>query len=134
MKIAGSLHDLGKVAIPDNVLLKPDRLTNEEYDIIKQHPEIGERILKPVAIFERERTIIRHHHERWDGRGYPSGLSGEEIPLLSRILAVTDTFDAITNNRPYRQAQSAETAKGEVIKNKGTQFDPTVAEHFLKII
>jgi putative nucleotidyltransferase with HDIG domain len=134
LKIAGALHDLGKVAIPDNVLLKPDRLTNDEYDIIKQHPEIGERILKPVAIFERERTIIRHHHERWDGRGYPSGLSAEEIPFLSRILAITDTFDAITNNRPYRQAQTIETAIGEIIKNKGTQFDPTVADHFLRIL
>ncbi len=134
MKIAGSLHDLGKVAIPDNVLLKPDRLTNEEYEIIKQHPDTGERILKPVAIFERERTIIRHHHERWDGRGYPAGLSGEDIPLLARILAMTDTFDAITNNRPYRQAQSVETAIEEIKNNRGTQFDPLVTDHFLIIL
>jgi len=134
LKIAGSLHDLGKVAIPDNVLLKPDRLTNEEYEIIKQHPEIGEKILKPVAIFERERTIIRHHHERWDGNGYPASLSGEDIPLLARILAITDTFDAITNNRPYRQAQSVETAIEEIKKNRGTQFDPSIADRFLKII
>ncbi len=134
LKISGSLHDLGKVAIPDNVLLKPDRLTNEEYEIIKQHPDTGERILKPVAIFERERTIIRHHHERWDGKGYPSSLSGEDIPLLARILAITDTFDAITNNRPYRHAQSVETAVGEIKKNMGTQFDPKVADRFLKII
>jgi response regulator RpfG family c-di-GMP phosphodiesterase len=134
VKIAGSLHDLGKVAIPDIVLLKPDRLNNEEYEIIKQHPDIGERILQPVAIFERERTIIRHHHERWDGKGYPASLSGEEIPLLSRILAVTDTFDAITNNRPYRQARSFETAIEEIKKNRGTQFDPDVADHFLRIL
>lgn len=134
LKISGSLHDLGKVAIPDNVLLKPDRLTNEEYEIIKQHPDTGERILKPVAIFERERTIIRHHHERWDGRGYPAGLSGEDIPLLSRILAMTDTFDAITNNRPYRQAQSVDAAVAEIKKNRGTQFDPLVTDHFLKIL
>jgi response regulator RpfG family c-di-GMP phosphodiesterase len=134
MKIAGSLHDLGKVAIPDNVLLKPDRLTKAEYEIIKQHPDIGESILKPVAIFERERTIIRHHHEHWNGKGYPAGLSGEEIPLLSRILAITDTFDAITNNRPYRQALSVETAIEEIKKNRGTQFDPSVADHFLRIL
>ncbi|MFA6412074.1 MAG: HD domain-containing phosphohydrolase [Syntrophales bacterium] len=134
LKIAGSLHDLGKVAIPDNVLLKPDRLTNEEYEIVKQHPDTGERILKPVAIFERERTIIRHHHERWDGRGYPAGLSGEDIPILARILAMTDTFDAITNNRPYRQAQSVEAAVAEIKKNRGTQFDPLVTDHFLKIL
>jgi len=134
LKICASLHDLGKVAIPDNVLLKTERLTNEEYEIIKQHPDIGERILKPVAIFERERDIIRHHHERWDGKGYPSGLSGEEIPLLARILAVTDTFDAITNNRPYRQAQSVEIAVGEIKKNRGTQFDPRVVDCFLRIL
>ena len=100
------------------MLLKPDRLTNEEYEIIKQHPDTGERILKPVAIFERERTIIRHHHERWDGKGYPAGLSGEDIPLLARILAMTDTFDAITNNRPYRQAQSVQKAVEEIKDRK----------------
>ena len=134
LHVAGELHDIGKIAIPDAVLLKPDRLSDEEYRIIKAHPQLGEKILRPIALYEREREIVLYHHERWDGRGYPSGLAGEEIPLLARIISVADTFDAITNNRPYRTAQSVETAVAEIIKNRDTQFDSRVVDHFLKIL
>jgi len=134
LKIAGMLHDVGKIAIPDNVLLKPDRLTLEEFNIIKTHPEIGERILRPVLLFDEERHIILHHHERWDGKGYPEGLAGPDIPLLSRIIAVADSFDAMTNNRPYRQAMSADAAVSELKKNRNTQFDGQIVDVFLKII
>jgi response regulator RpfG family c-di-GMP phosphodiesterase len=134
LQVAGVLHDIGKIAIPDAVLLKPDRLTDEEYGIIKNHPHLGETILTPIALYEREREIILHHHERWDGRGYPKGLAGEEIPLLARIIAVADTFDAITNNRPYRSAQSVEVAVDEINKNRNKQFESRVVDHFLKTL
>jgi len=133
MKIAGMLHDVGKIAIPDNVLLKPDRLTFEEFNIIKSHSAVGEQILKPILLFDQERDIILHHHERWDGKGYPEGLAGADIPLLSRILAVADSFDAMTNNRPYRQAMSVEIAITELDKNRNTQFDDQIVNVFLKI-
>ncbi len=131
LQIAGWLHDVGKIAIPDSVLMKPGRLTDEEYAIIKTHPDLGVQIIRHVILFEREVTLIQHHHERWDGRGYPHGISGEQIPLESRILAVTDTFDAMTNNRPYRKALSVETAVEELKKNKWTQFDGNVVDAFL---
>ncbi|MBN1381546.1 MAG: response regulator [Deltaproteobacteria bacterium] len=134
LKIAGLLHDVGKIAIPDNVLLKPDRLTYEEYGIIKTHPDVGEQILKPLLLFERERSIILCHHERWDGKGYPSGLTGSEIPFLARILSVADSFDAMTNNRPYRSAMDVDRALGELKKNRNTQFDGQVVDAFLKIL
>ncbi|HRR42476.1 MAG TPA: HD domain-containing phosphohydrolase [Syntrophales bacterium] len=121
------------MAIPDDILLKPGRLTEAEYDIIKQHPLTGENIIKPIMLFDRERLVIRHHHERWDGRGYPDGLAGEDIPLLSRIIAVADSFDAMTNNRPYRKAMEVETAVEELRKNAGLQFDREVVHCFLTI-
>ncbi len=134
IKIAGILHDVGKIAIPDNVLLKPDRLTLEEFMIIKSHPDVGERILRPILLFDQERIIILHHHERWDGKGYPKWLAGTDIPLLSRILAVADAFDAMTNNRPYRAAMSVADAVAEIEKNSNTQFDPAVVDAFMKIL
>ncbi|MDQ5985783.1 MAG: Protein-glutamate methylesterase/protein-glutamine glutaminase [Syntrophus sp. SKADARSKE-3] len=134
LKVAGVLHDIGKIAIPDAVLLKPDRLTNEEYDIIKGHSQLGETILAPIALYEREREIVLYHHERWDGRGYPRGLKGEDIPLLARIISVADTFDAITNTRPYRTAQTVEFAIAEIEKCRNTQLDSRVVDHFMKII
>jgi response regulator RpfG family c-di-GMP phosphodiesterase len=134
LKIAGMLHDVGKIAIPDNVLLKPDRLTFEEFSVIKTHSEIGERILKPILLFDQERHVVLHHHERWDGKGYPGGLAGNDIPLLSRILAVADTFDAMTNNRPYRSALDKEAAIVEINKNRNTQFDNHVVDAFMKAI
>lgn len=134
LKIAGALHDIGKIAIPDAVLLKADRLNDEEYQIIKNHSQLGETILTPIALYEKERDIILHHHERWDGRGYPGGLAGEEIPFLARIIAVADTFDAITNNRPYRSAQSIDVAVAEIEKNRNSQFDGNIVDHFLKTL
>jgi len=134
VKIAGMLHDVGKIAIPDNVLLKPDRLTLEEFMIIKTHPDVGERILRPILLFDQERNIILHHHERWDGKGYPTGLAGSDIPLLSRILAVADSFDAMTNNRPYRSAMSIADAVVELGKNRNTQFDGQIVDVCLGIM
>jgi response regulator RpfG family c-di-GMP phosphodiesterase len=134
LRISGMLHDIGKIAIPDSILLKPDRLTDEEYDIIKRHPVTGETIIKPILLFDKERGIIRHHHERWDGRGYPDGMAGLEIPRLARILAVADSFDAMTNNRPYRKAMKTEKAVAELEKNAGLQFDEEVVNGFLKVI
>lgn len=134
LKISGSLHDIGKVAIPDNILLKPDKLTFEELTIIRNHPVIGENILKPVLILEKEIKSIRYHHERWDGRGYPDGLCGQAIPLSARILAVVDSYDAMTNNRPYRKALSVDEAISELRRNSGLQFDEIVVDNFLKIL
>lgn len=134
LKISGMLHDIGKIAVPDHVLLKPGRLTDEEYNIIKQHPLTGEAILKPIMLFDKESVIIRHHHERWDGRGYPDGITGEHIPLLSRIMAVADSFDAMTNNRPYRQAMPVERAVWELHEYAGRQFDPDAVQCFLKVL
>jgi len=133
LRIAGMLHDVGKIAIPDSVLLKPDRLTFEEFAIIKTHSEVGDRILKPLFLFDQERNIILHHHERWDGKGYPSGLSGTDIPLLARILAVADSFDAMTSNRPYRPAMDVGTAIEELKKNRNLQFDGNIVDAFLRL-
>ena len=134
LKIAGILHDVGKIAVPDSILLKPASLTEEEYKIIRNHPTVGENILKPVALLDKERKIIQCHHERWDGKGYPLGISGKDIPFLARILAVADFYDAMTNDRPYRLALSSEVVAEELIKNKNTQFDPDVVDAFIKII
>ncbi|HEX3009403.1 MAG TPA: HD domain-containing phosphohydrolase, partial [Bacteroidales bacterium] len=134
VRIAGMLHDIGKIAIPDRILLKPDKLTDYEYKVIKSHPEIGENILKPVMLLERERKIILHHHERYDGKGYPNGLSGVNIPFLSRLLAVADSFDAMTNNRPYRQAMPVKNAIIELKRNSNQQFDGDIVECFLQNI
>jgi putative nucleotidyltransferase with HDIG domain len=134
LKIAGILHDVGKIAVPDSILLKPDKLTLEEYLIIKNHPTIGENILNPVMLLDKERKIIQCHHERWDGKGYPLGIAGNEIPYLARILAIADSFDAMTNNRPYRPAMQIEQAVEELIKNKNTQFDGEIVDAFVKIL
>ena len=134
IKIAGVLHDVGKIAVPDSILLKPGKLTTEEYMIIKNHPTIGENILRPVVLLEKERKIIQSHHERWDGKGYPLGIAGTEIPYLARILAVADSFDAMTSDRPYHPAMPLEKAIDELIANKNTQFDACVVDSFIKIL
>ena len=134
LNLAAILHDVGKIAIPDNVLLKLGRLSPEEYLIIKNHPTIGEGIIKTVLLLDNVRIIVRHHHERWDGFGYPDGLSGENIPLLARILTVADSFDAMTNNRPYRSAIGITIAKEELFKCSGLQFDSRIAEAFLDTV
>jgi putative nucleotidyltransferase with HDIG domain len=134
LRIAATLHDVGKIAIPDDILLKPGKLTEEQFDVIKKHPVIGENILKPLPILETERLIIRHHHERWDGRGYPDGLQGSDVPFLSRILTVVDAFDAMTNNRPYRKAMEIEEAVSELKKNINRQFDEEIVNCVIKIL
>ncbi|MEN6468084.1 MAG: HD domain-containing phosphohydrolase [Smithella sp.] len=134
IKIAGALHDVGKIAVPDSILLKAGKLTDEEYMVIKNHPTIGENILKSIVLLDKERMIIQCHHERWDGNGYPQGLRGPDIPFLARILSVVDSFDAMTNNRPYRSALSKEDAVEELIRNKNTQFDPDIVDAYIKIL
>ncbi|HEU17919.1 MAG TPA: response regulator [Deltaproteobacteria bacterium] len=134
LEISSILHDIGKIAIPDSILLKPCGLTDDEYNTIKTHPEIGENILKSIKLFETERKIVRHHHERWDGKGYPDGLSGEEIPRLSRILSVADAYDAMTSDRPYRKGLPVEKAIAELRRNVYTQFDKEVVDAFIATI
>lgn len=129
--IAASLHDIGKVGIPDSILLKPDKLTDEEFMIIKKHPDIGADILKQLPPMVRETEIIRYHHERFDGRGYPAGISGEEIPLLSRIITLADSYDAMTSDRPYRAGLPVDKAIEEIGKCAGSQFDPELALVFI---
>jgi len=134
LRFAGFIHDIGKIGIQDTVLLKPGRLSDQEACIIKTHPVIGENIVKPLKFLKLEQAIVRHHHERFDGAGYPDGLSGAEIPVLARILSVADTYDAITSTRPYRKAKGHDFAVAEIKRCKKTQFDPEVAEVFLECI
>jgi len=134
IRYAGYLHDVGKIGIPDAILTKPGKLTLEEFKIIKKHPVLSERILKPVGFPFPVQPIVRHHHERYDGKGYPDGLAGEEIPLGARILFVADAYEAMTSDRPYRKALSVERAMQELANNKGTQFDPRVVDAFIRII
>ncbi len=134
--IAGLLHDVGKIGVSDAVITKPDRLTPEEYEEIKRHPEIGYRILEPVEFLQDVAPCVRHHHEWYDGsnRGYPDRLRGDQIPLPSRIILVADTVEAMTSDRPYRKALSLEAVVDEVHKYTGSQFDPKVTESFLNLL
>lgn len=133
IRLGGFLHDIGKIGIRDSILLKPGRLSKEEFDVIKTHPIIGENIIKPLGIIPVERSIIRYHHERWDGKGYPDGLSGKSIPLPARILSVADAFDAMTTDRPYRMAMSKNDALAEIQGLSGCQFDSEVVKKFMKV-
>ena len=133
VKKAALLHDIGKIGIPDIVLHKAAKLTEEEFAVIKSHTEIGATILKSIKSFKDFVPSVYHHHERYDGKGYPHGIKGEKIPLHARIIAVADTFDAMTSNRPYRKAFPLETALSEMERNKGVQLDPNIAAVFLKI-
>lgn len=128
---AGLFHDIGKISIPDNILDKPGKLTDEEYDIIKTHPEIGYQILKAADEYSNLAIHALHHHERWDGNGYPNGLKGEEIPFFSRIIGVVDAYEAMTADRPYRKKMTKEYAISELKKYSGTQFDPKIAKIFI---
>ncbi len=127
-------HDLGKVGVPDSILFKEGSLTDEQWQIIKQHPEKGYRIASSSNDLSGIADLILKHHERWDGTGYPLGISGEDIPVECRIIAIVDAFDAMTNDRPYRKAISHKKAEAELINNAGTQFDPKLVEAFLKIL
>lgn len=134
IQAAAYLHDVGKIGIPEVILTKPGQLTDEEYEIIKTHPEISARIISPVNFQGEVVSIVRHHHERFDGRGYPDGIRGYDIPLEARILAVADSFDAIISTRPYRAARSPEDAKMELIRCAGTQFDKEIVRVFIKAV
>ena len=134
LKHAGILHDIGKIGIKDDILLKAGSLTADEEKIMQQHPVIGEAIVKPVRSLQRVVGLVRHHHERFDGTGYPSGLKGEEIPLGARILAVADAYDAMITDRPYRKRLTLEDAKAELKKSAGVQHDPAMVEAFLRVL
>lgn len=134
LEVGGLFHDIGKIGIPDSILLKETKLTDDEYSEIKNHPSIGAHILCNATIFQNIIPIVKHHHERYDGRGYPSQLKGEDIPYMARIAAVADTFDAMTSKRTYRDALPLETVRAEIEKCSGTQFDPEIAKVFLDIL
>jgi HD-GYP domain-containing protein (c-di-GMP phosphodiesterase class II) len=131
---AAVAHDLGKIGIPDAILGKPGKLTGEEFDIIKTHTEIGERVLGMSPLFELERQAARYHHERWDGSGYPDGLTGTNIPLVARITSVADVFDALVTRRPYKEPWSEGVAATYLKENAGTHFDPDVVAAFLRVL
>jgi ribonuclease P protein subunit RPR2 len=120
------LHDVGKVAVPDAILFKTSALTDDEYDLVRRHPLVGSEILRDVDFLGEGKLIVRHHHEHWDGSGYPDGLEGEAIPLAARVFAVADALDALTTDRPYRPASSFAAAREEIRAGSGTQFDPAV--------
>jgi putative nucleotidyltransferase with HDIG domain len=128
LNVAGQLHDIGKIGIRDDILLKPGRLTPEEFSLIKEHPVIGANIVERLGLWDREKSIIRCHHERFDGKGYPDGLAGEEIPMLGRILTVADVYDAIASDRAYRKKMEEAKILEIMYGGSGTQFDPAVIE------
>ncbi len=134
LHLAGLLHDIGKIGTYDILLDKPGKLTNEEFEIVKKHPVQGAKILQKIKQLKNIIPIIRHHHERIDGRGYPDGLKGEEIPLSARILHVADSYDSMTADRPYRAAPGKEYAISELKRCSGTQFEPYVVDTFLRVL
>jgi len=131
LEYAGILHDIGKIGIDDRILSKEEPLTDLEWEVIRQHPMIGSDILKDIPFLEKARTLILHHHERYDGGGYPDGMSGEDIPLGARLLAIADAFDSMTTDRAYRTALSVNHAINELIKYSGTQFCPIAVKTFV---
>ena len=128
------LHDVGKIGVPDRILQKPGRLTEDEYQIIKRHPELGARMLASVSELAPTVPAVRHHHERFDGKGYPEGLGGENIPLAARIISVADAFDSMVRERPYGYGIPLRTALEEIENNSGTQFDPRVVGALLEVV
>ena len=134
LKLGGLFHDIGKIGVPDSILLKTDKLTDDEYSEIKNHPSIGAHILSNASMFQDIIPIVKHHHERYDGKGYPGKLQGEDIPYLARITAIADTFDAMTSKRAYRGPLPIDVVKEEFEKNSGTQFDPKLVPVFLDIL
>lgn len=132
VRTAGMVHDIGKIGIDEKILNKIKKLSEDEWEEIKRHPEIGYRILSSVNEFSKIANCVLEHHERWDGTGYPKGLVGQEISLQGRIVAVADSFDAITSDRVYRMGRSTIEAIDEIRKNAGTQFDPDVSRIFIE--
>jgi putative nucleotidyltransferase with HDIG domain len=131
LEVAAILHDIGKIGTPDHILKKPARLTDEEREIIKKHPEYGWAVLRVVPGFERVSLFVLHHHEAFDGTGYPAGLRGDEIPIGSRIVSVMDAFDAMISSRPYRRGLSLDEAVRRLQAGIGTQFDPVITPRFI---
>jgi len=134
VRISAFLHDLGKVGVPTDLLLRDGSLDSAERAVVERHPEIGARLIKPLDIKSSISLAIRHHHERWDGCGYPDGLAGEEIPFVARLIGITDAFDAMTCNRPYRPALTRERVCKELRRSAGGQFDPDLAKEFLAVL
>lgn len=133
LEVAALLHDIGKMGIPDAILHKPGRLTEDEYALMKRHPEYGWAVLRTLPGFERAALDILHHHENFGGTGYPAGLKGAEIPVVSRIVSVIDAFDAMVSSRPYRKGLPVEEAVRRLLESSGAQFDPAVVHCFLSI-
>ncbi|MCL2357286.1 MAG: response regulator [Defluviitaleaceae bacterium] len=138
--LSSQLHDIGKISIKDSILLKPDKLTHDEFEEMKLHVELGEKIISRIKertdnheFFEYARTFVKYHHEKWDGSGYPQGIKGEDIPLLGRIMAIADVYDALVSERPYKKALSHETAVAILKDAKGTHFDPMLIDLFAEI-
>ena len=131
---AALLHDIGKLGIPDRLLHKPGPLTVDEYDLVKQHVIVGGDILSAIPFRGPLALIVRHHHENWDGSGYPDGLEGEEIPVGARVLSIVDCYDALTSDRPYRRALSHGSAIAMIHERRGTMYDPDLVEAFLRIV
>jgi putative two-component system response regulator len=124
---ASLLHDIGKIGVPDHILTKPGKLTDKEFEHIRRHPALGAEIIANITLFGREAQLVRHHHEQWDGQGYPDGLTGEETPLASRIICVADCIDAMLMERTYKKGYSVAKMLGELVRAAGTQFDPKIA-------
>lgn len=133
VELGALLHDVGKIGISDTILMKPGKLTEDEWDVMRKHPQLGYDLLAGIDFLDTARTIVLHHHERWEGGGYPHNISGREISLGARIFAVCDTLDAITSDRPYRKARPFEVAAEEIIRVSGTQFDPEIVRAFVGI-
>jgi len=133
LRLLSTLHDIGKIGISDNIILKPDKLSFKEWGLIKKHSEIGFRIAKSSNELSTIAKPILHHHEWWNGRGYPARLKGEKIPINSRIVSIVDAYDAMTNNRPYRKAIGRDNAIIELEKYSGIQFDPLLIKKFVNI-
>jgi len=127
------LHDVGKIGVPDSILLKPGKLTEDEWGVMRRHTVIGHQMISKIKFLRGAADIVLHHHERWDGQGYPNRVAGEKIPLGARIFSIIDTFDAITSKRPYKEALPVTTAREEIQRCAGTQFDPALVQEFLRI-
>jgi putative two-component system response regulator len=134
IRVAGLVHDIGKIGVPEAILNKPGELTEDENRQIQAHCEIGERILKPIVDDGEVLKMVRHHHERYDGRGYPDMLKGTNIPIGARIITISDSYDAMTSDRPYRKAMRIENVAAEIAKKKLTQFDPEIADVFIGVV
>lgn len=133
LRYAGLFHDIGKIGVPDAILAKPGRLTSDEFDVVKRHPEDGARIVGRLRSLQAAVPTILHHHERWDGKGYPHGLIGDEIPIEAGIVGLADAFDAMTTDRPYGEARPIDEAVEEIVRNRGTQFAPAAVDAFLRV-